>query len=392
MRQCNILIGSVDEMRTALTINLDGKDWVNAGSYYSFNRSLSSIRLVKDTTNANNTDLSFTSGSTPAALTINTVSDGYRENIGNNVTQTPFDGYQLVISRNSKPKQALFLSQFEAFLKQSKKESLVRFRQPMTWLDCDDYRDHGEGKLIILRPQLGARSIGLIVFDPSVTTIYSMLEILDKYRHQPTPDAERYSKEKIDSFNLEIRDKFKSLPGYPAWRSDDDRYIGEGVNQLLNGGFAQEYVPNVNKEYRVIVGGSNKPVYCIERKRTVYDELKDVKLAYGRGKDVGVHGSFKSLEEAGLPKTVISEFNYLLKFADFSLFAFDIYTTDDGKWGIFEFSPEFGMASVPNGLIRSEARLYIQSLFEKYNINNSKYDFFKHEIIPDAPKVNHHAV
>jgi hypothetical protein len=46
-----------------------------------------------------------------------------------------------------------------------------------------------------------------------------------------------------------------------------------------------------------------------------------------------------------------------------SLFALDIFITKDGGWGIFEFSPEFGTNSVPNGLCFEESKRFIENIF-----------------------------
>lgn len=277
---------------------------------------------------------------------------------------------QVLTSRHGKFAQAEFINQmFQA------KDYWPEFLPLRVWKDAKDYDGIGD-KLMIMRPENGARGIGQLVYNPVYTTLAMLTKAMYHIDRAPDTscspsvkpdDVVEASKSSIseEQFSFDMRNKFlreafAALPGNPQWYSESDRRKGEGYQILKEDSFIQEYVPNIEAEYRIIIGGNNTPVYALKRNRKDYWQVGNVPLAAACGEDVGPEKSFDDLHAAGIPHYVIQGFNKLCQEYDFSLFSFDLFITNEGKWGILEFCNEFGQCSVPDGLVNREIKKFIE--------------------------------
>ncbi len=282
------------------------------------------------------------------------------------VTVKGIDAKHLFFTRHGKDQQAVAINKLFA-----DKQGFPEFWPLRTWTSITSMPEYRQG-LFVLRPTAGARGIGQLVFDSRKTSFMSIAgALIDMNRNASSfygdkveevsggiPSSGAY--EKFAAYNHKIAQRFAELPGSPIWYSDGDRRQGEGWEIFNESFFIQEYVPNISKEYRIIIGGNNEPAYAVERLRPHYGALSDVNLASASSAEAGIGNAFTTLQAAGLPQSVVDGFTAILREKDFSLYSFDVFLTTDNKWGIFEFSNEFGTESVPNGFVCTEIQKYIR--------------------------------
>lgn len=277
------------------------------------------------------------------------------------------DVNHVYFTRHPKDRQAAAINKLFA-----SKPGFHEFWPLRTWTSTKDIPQHRQG-VVVVRPRHGARGIGQLVYDTRLTNQMSLQKLLLKTRAIPdvrSGEVEFHenqnltSEEKIAAFNKTLAEQFAALPGSPVWYSGGDRHVGEGWG-VFKDCFIQEYVTDIDKEYRIIIGGENKPVYAIERLRSSYGSCSGVSLASASSAQAGINTASETLHGTGMPQEVIDGFTAILREKDFSLYSFDVFTTKSGKWGIFEFSNEFGTESVPNGLVCTEIKKYIQRIAPK---------------------------
>lgn len=292
-------------------------------------------------------------------LVIHSIIDGPNLNIGNYLQKT-FEGNNLFVSRLSKPDQGFVLQRY------IDQVSAGLMYQPRVWRNHKAFTGI-DSKYVILRPTRGARGIGMVVLDPNKTSITAVLESVRSHMlEQKQQESEAvHDPERITAGNKAIRSKLADLPGNPVWCSEGDRTVYEGANVFLQGFFIQEYVTDVSKEYRVIIGGNNTPVYAIERTRTHIDNIGNVPVMFARSHKLGIQKSCKTLAEVGVSERIAREFCSFISEYDFSLFSFDLFVTKTGRWGVFEFSPEFGTHSVGNDFCFRESKIFIERVIKK---------------------------
>lgn len=278
---------------------------------------------------------------------------GLSGNFGNSLTKSDF-GTVLTVTRNTKSDQGQFLRKL---LNDQKTTWMLA---PETWQSPAAF-DNTDTGLVILRPALGARGIGTVVLDPAKTsingvwsTICSILNIQDNASWT------------IEEANNNLSWALRELPGSPVWASDGDKTLFEGAKRLTETTMVvQTYIPDVVREFRVIIGGNNKPVYFVERDRKLHDNIKSNPVTFATIDNVGMENSFSSERMLDLPSYVMEEFQLLLDKRDFSMYGFDLFITKKGHWGVFEFSPEFCVQDVPNDLCFREGKIFIERVIKK---------------------------
>lgn len=282
------------------------------------------------------------------------------------VTVQGIGAKHLFFTRHTKDQQAAAINKIFAG-----KQGFPEFWPLRTWTSITSMPQHRQG-VFVMRPTAGARGIGQLVFDSRKTSFMSIAGILIDMKKNTTTLLETGEKEvpggapsesaaeKYAACNQKIAGRFSELPGSPVWYSGGDRRAGEGWETFNEGFFIQEYVPNIAREYRIIIGGDNQPAYAIERQRSRYGVVDGIELACASSAKAGIDASFTTLQAAGVPQSVVDGFTAILREKDFSLYSFDVFVTSDNKWGIFEFSNEFGTESVPNGFVCTEIQKYIR--------------------------------
>lgn len=279
---------------------------------------------------------------------------GYNLSIGNVLLSNPY-GAVLFQNRLGKPDQAYYLN----YLTEDK-SVFQNFLPLRTWTTTKGF-DGQDLDTIIMRPTYGARSIGLLVLNPKKTSFESVARVIVSIDQSQNTVAGNLNSI-ISNFNKEVYDKLQEIPGSPVWCSDGDAIPKEGLKYFTESAFIQEYVPNIQREFRIIVGADNTPVYVLNRYRTQYDNFNGLPMAYARGCHAGMENSFTNMYSAGISVKIEEEFQALLNKANFALHSFDLFVTDNGKWGVLEFSNEFGTSSVPNELVSDEIKKYLKGI------------------------------
>lgn len=133
--------------------------------------------------------------------------------------------------------------------------------------------------------------------------------------------------------------------------------IAEHKADLTGGFMVMELVENVAEEFRVITDGQGTPFISV--KRNIVDTNAGFKQATGLTGGVPVHFPGKTLDKVSeCPKEV----HRLIKAMNTPLCGYDVYTTTDGKFGIFEYGIGWGISNVPHDPLVETVR---QFYFEK---------------------------
>ncbi len=257
-----------------------------------------------------------------------------RYGVGNVLLENVLGVVQLCVCRQNKSINSAWLNT------QAKKLRLKNFKHLDTSNSNRTFIPEF-GKRYIVKPELGARSLGQVIYDPAETTLSSI----------------------INAINGEEKDAvqaLQALPGSPVYVAGEENTEHEAIRTLKEGSYTQEYVPNVKDEYRVILNHKGEVGYSILRERTQHGRVAsdDVATASGAKQSIGLATYCLPAEL----KVHEAEIMQMLSAANFELYAFDFFTTTDGKWGIFEFAPQCGTAAVPDGFIPREAKLYVEKL------------------------------
>lgn len=269
-----------------------------------------------------------------ADFSIELVVSNPRFPVGNSLVQNVLGDVQLCVGRQNKSLNSAWLNT------QAKKLGLKNFRHLDTSNSTRTFIPEF-GKRYIVKPELGARSLGQVIFDPSVTTLSSIMNAISEEKEMVT-------------------EYLQALPGKPVYVPGDECLEHEGIHSLKEGAYTQEYVPNILNEYRVIINHRGEVDYSILRERTEHGSVSGDTVATASGAKQSITTAMYCLP----PELQVHapEINRLLRQASFELYAFDFFTTTDGQWGVFEFAPQCGTAAVPDGYIQRQAMLYVERL------------------------------
>lgn len=184
--------------------------------------------------------------------------------------------------------------------------------------------DNRQDKLIY-KPGLGARSIGQIVFKPQSIS-RGLLRSLVIRNNTLAEFKEALAKQRLQSAQDVI-----FVDGHAQFEN-------EGFSQLKQYGVFQEYVSDIKSEYRIITSHEGMP--CISIKRARQEVMQDGLstghfIPEGRPDPVS-YDAFSRDFPAFNKELKKFLFNNFLPF-----YSIDIFVTEQGQWGIFEFSHEF---------------------------------------------------
>lgn len=129
----------------------------------------------------------------------------------------------------------------------------------------------------------------------------------------------------------------------------------------------QEYVPDVVNEYRIITThDADVGLICHRtRDRTQIVDC-DVKSSYMQATGITHDKTQMSVVDATLPDAPVPSFydevRAVTKALGCRLGSLDIYITSEGKWGIFEYSNEYGTMGIPAEVSRRFIRTQVEQL------------------------------
>jgi len=207
---------------------------------------------------------------------------------------------------------------------------------------------------VVLKPRHGARGVGHFVADTDKISIGMLIhDIRDQ--------------------NIPVADIVTKYTPHVTYHGGMENYDNEGRSQLVSQGMAvQERVSGVKDEYRVLVDGNSEVFAVLPRSR--YKMVTGGEGAHGHdydqatGTSVFLDSAYKgmSLEEA-LPKPAhLKAFCKLVKAVVPPLNSVDLFVTEDGEWGIFEYCNQFGTVGVPLPVATDLHINYIGTLLDKH--------------------------
>lgn len=257
-------------------------------------------------------------------------------------------------------------------------EQIVYYPIP-TWsspltaaLDCS--------KRYLLKPELGARSMANIFFDAGKVTLdkleLAFKDVIDNYTAIDSESTETRPLKKTIEGCLEALNSTGMVADFvKGWEHYDGEalHLIAGHNSFFSRSCLQEHVVGIEDEYRFITGHDGSVSVVCPRVRTCVSTLDDTKpyLSIATGTETSLRsviltktwdtGSFQSAKEMSVICTIAAAIRTL----NLPLHSFDIFVGKDQTgmpfWGIFEFSPEFGMQAIPLKVIQDEAKLFVES-------------------------------
>ena len=212
-----------------------------------------------------------------------------------------------------------------------------------------DFTSLGSKKLVIKRYN-GARGTDQILVD--VDQVNNLLAKLYLY---PLAELKTRFPEaiftKLQSEEIDYQPRFEVEDSESCKKNK--KVFFPGCDELL----IQEYINNVDKEFRIIISG--KELFIIER--SINDnEYRQANLDL----NTAVYTKPKPLiDKSILPTDVIK----LIEKLDLKLASIDVFVTKDQNWGVFEYSHEFGMTS-----FSEKTKTDILNSFLSYIVENYK--------------------
>lgn len=235
-------------------------------------------------------------------------------------------------------------------------------------------------KCYLLKPELGARGMANIFFDASKVTLEKLevafKDVINNYTAIVSETSEAAPPKKTIEGCLEALNSAGKVADFvKGWEQYDGEALRliDGQNSFFSQACLQEHVVGIHDEYRFITGYDGSVSVVCPRTRTCVSVLDDTKpnLSIATGAQTSLRsvlltktwdtGSFQSTKEMHLISTVAAAIGTL----NLPLHSFDIFVGKDQVgmpfWGIFEFSPEFGMQAIPLKVIQDEAKLFVES-------------------------------
>ena len=186
------------------------------------------------------------------------------------------------------------------------------------------------GIKVVIKPIHGARGIGQFVIDTSKVPFKTIHDVISDF-----------IKGKLETEGL-----FKKLEpwkDYYIYSKGTEKYEHEGLNLLKSGYMVQEYIDGVNAEYRLITDYKGEVAYC--QKRSIVEKSSGYPQAIGSEITTTERNDIIDFSE------IASKYKYIPDFIKETIGpmnSVDLFTTKDGKWGIFEHCNQFGMSGIPN--------------------------------------------
>lgn len=192
---------------------------------------------------------------------------------------------------------------------------------------------------LVMKPNNGARGIGHIVVDTTKVSLGKLIESIK--RDEPDVIKEKW------------KDKVHFADGI-------EKEPNEGLNSLKDQDIiAQAIIDNVHEEFRIILINDGEIVHFQKRER------------HGSPLFLQATGSVENLDGGDLDIEYLKEYSLELyrevtdAFKKLSqhygpMLSIDLFTTTDGKWGIFEVSNQYGT----NGLGTTKAYSIMKRMVE----------------------------
>lgn len=274
-----------------------------------------------------------------------------QEKVGESDAVAVVPSDRLFINRRyNKIEQALRINQFVDTQANKNKSSFSNFYKVRSWAHRQPYGvSHlvPAGGRVVVKPCDGARGIGQFLVDTTKIPLIVFVEALDLYRE------DRLSKE---AFFAEL-DKYPEAYKYAvAGEKSED----EGLKALRSQDFViQSFVDNVVAEYRLITDHNGDITYC--QQRTIRKTDTGFSQATGSESNSLLASDVVPITDV-LNKQSHKDLNQLGREVIGPLSSIDLFVTEDGKWGIFEYCNQFGIKGIPYPITLDLHKRFIEKL------------------------------
>lgn len=203
---------------------------------------------------------------------------------------------------------------------------------------------------MVVKPNDGARGIGQFVVDTHLVNIDAFLKSLNALL------ATEYTAESLAEFLA----KYENAVTY---HTGSENKPLEGLATLKEQGvIVQSVVEDISSEYRIITNKDCEPTYV--QKRRIRDPESVFPQATGGGSLID-KDSIVDIDE--MPGCVNRDMlNYLCRHAIGPMSSIDLFVTNDGHWGIFEFCNQFGISGIPQMIIHSMHVQFMEMIIDRY--------------------------
>ncbi|MDD2819158.1 MAG: hypothetical protein PHN51_10265 [Candidatus Nanopelagicales bacterium] len=290
------------------------------------------------------------------------VFDLYISFLGDAVVPTRRDSYAgIEFFRVSKDHQAAFVNRV------AKLAQFTDFHPMRSWSEPRHVLT--DKRYLVLKPSLGARGVGQLFVDTHAISLWKVHETIH-FMKQKTEGVFDFMRERL----VTPKDGKPAAPC--SFSTEGDRptksgtAVPEGVSLLMGDFIIEEMVENVALEFRVLTDEHGHPWHISERTtaplgNSFGDDLIPRKVVTGgNGPQDWIHINGKITEDQidkmanrslaiALFMDRATEYVNLLNYAmrgisalQLPLHSVDLFITSDRKWGIFEFSCEFGKGTV----------------------------------------------
>lgn len=208
---------------------------------------------------------------------------------------------------------------------------------------------------VVIKPRDGARGIGQFLVDLGFINLQHFIMNLRDYI-----TSVREKRENTCTF-----DEFMAQwQGKVSYHVGTERSQDEGLFALLDQGMVvQSLVPNVVSEWRIITGHDGEPVYC--QRRTIRDRDSALPQATGAG-DLVDSESIYDWEKVFVNDDQRRCFLHLCKNVIGPMNSLDLFVTENGDWGIFEYCNQFGVAGIPATIAYNLHHTFILKTVQAY--------------------------
>ena len=192
----------------------------------------------------------------------------------------------------------------------------------------------------LLKPNFSANGDFMVELNKNIS-LYAQDKIVNLFLNEKT-DLEQFKKE------LETNEIKHTI------HSNNEKEI----RNVFNCGYSiVEVIPNVIEEYRILTNYRGE-FSCIAPRTLDHAGLniKQATLVVRPLTDI----SYKA--DHYLDKAIASEVSKLIAHLKMPLHSFDLFITQDGKFGFFEASNEFGLSNAPNGWLHEQSMKFIDSI------------------------------
>lgn len=168
-----------------------------------------------------------------------------------------------------------------------------------------------------------------------------------------------------------LYDKFPDVVFTTDDKESNENYFTQSI-------LVQEYIPNVAREFRLLVSGDD---YYI-RERGMVDSTsvegnnyKHANINYKEYRETELvewinltTEPTEAIIKLGFTEDQIKIINYVLNHIDIGLGSVDLFLTDDGKLGVFEWCHQFAFNNSDPGFIRQLHIDFIKHLYHNYEV------------------------